>query len=135
LAALLQASGMKRPEAPVYVLPGCPPASEPDAASQIIQMVRQTLPGIEPALVVIDTMARSLGGLNENEASAAGVFLGLTETLARELRCHVMTVAHEGKDGSRGVRGSSAFEAGVDVIWNCDADRKTPTRLSRNQQA
>jgi len=62
-------------------------------------------------------MARSLAGLKENDATEAGQFVTLIETVASALGCMVLGVAHEGKDGSKGVRGSSAVEAGVDVIW------------------
>jgi hypothetical protein len=45
----------------------------------------------EPVLVVIDTMARSLRGADENSAPAANLYLDMTETLRNALDCTVLT--------------------------------------------
>jgi hypothetical protein len=75
----------------------------------------------EPVLIVIDTMARSLGGLDENAANSAAAYLQLTEVLRNSLQCTILTLAHasdKGKPGAKiNVRGSSAFIAGFDAGW------------------
>jgi hypothetical protein len=76
-----------------------------------------------PALVVIDTMARSLGGLDENASNSATLYLDMTEVLRRSLKCTVLTLAHASnkpqarKDGKVDIRGSSGFAAGFDAVW------------------
>ena len=105
-------------QTPFYLLNGLPLARAVTEGiiGQFMDDLRACL-GSEPGLIVLDTVARSMAGLNENDASDAGKFLELAETIARDMNCFVLGVAHEGKDGTRGVRGSSAIEAGVDVIW------------------
>jgi KaiC/GvpD/RAD55 family RecA-like ATPase len=77
----------------------------------------------EPVLVIIDTMARSLGSMDENAAAAANTYLELTERFRQGLDCTVLTVAHaSNKKGKNNVeepdfRGSSAFSAGFDAVW------------------
>jgi hypothetical protein len=75
-----------------------------------------------PALVVIDTMARSLRGLDENSAAAANLYLDNTERFRQGLKCTVLTVAHMSNKGDStkktpDFRGSSAFSAGFDAVW------------------
>ena len=116
-------------ETPLYLLNGVPLACGDETAAQFIASVHSQIKE-PPALLVIDTMARSLAGLKENDASEAGRFVDLIETLASNLECFVLAVGHEGKDGSKGVRGSSAVEAGVDVIWQARRPSETSSGVS-----
>lgn len=75
-----------------------------------------------PALIVIDTLARAMVGLNANDEGDAGLFLALAEDLKAEFGCTVLTVAHEGKERERGIRGSSALPAGFDILLKMEAD-------------
>ena len=66
-------------------------------------------------MVVFDTLARSIGSVDEN---CAGAMTGIADTagrIARELDAHVMLVHHTGKDAERGGRGSSALRGAVDT--------------------
>jgi RecA-family ATPase len=133
LAALCQHAGIPDSASlPLYTVAGVPLAREPDEASAVVEAIRQKT--FEPALIVIDTLARSMGGLNENDAGDAGKFLEMAEAIAAEFHCLVLTVAHEGKDETRGTRGSSAFEAGVDCVWRAQADEKSLTVHLRNEK-
>jgi hypothetical protein len=51
----------------------------------------------------------------------------MTETLRKELKTTVLTLAHEGKTEGRGVRGSSAFVAGFDAVWHLEANKENRT--------
>jgi hypothetical protein len=73
--------------------------------------------GKSPVLVVIDTMARSMAGLDENSSGDAGQYLALTEALRSALTCTLLTLAHSGKKLDHGLRGSTAFAAGFDAVW------------------
>lgn len=88
--------------------------------------IRQQL-GKPPILVVIDTMARSMTGLNENDAGDVGRYLALTEGLRSGLGCPVLTLAHSGKDENRGIRGSNASTAGFDAIWVAEMNAANKT--------
>ena len=82
-----------------------------------------------PALIVIDTLARAMAGLSANDEGDAGLFLTLAEDLKAEFGCATLTVAHEGKERERGIRGSSALPAGFDILlkMNADSDALTAT--------
>jgi RecA-family ATPase len=77
-----------------------------------------------PILVVIDTMARSMAGMNENDAGDANRYLDLTEGLRRSLSqtCTFLTLAHAPKDKKTevDVRGSGAFVGGFDAVWTVE---------------
>ena len=89
--------------------------------------------GTEPALVVIDTMARSLGGLDENTNTAAAAYLAITGALVQELKTTTLTLAHQGKTqpgkANNGIRGSSAFTGGFDAIWHLQKNADTGTAM------
>jgi hypothetical protein len=80
-----------------------------------------------PALVVIDTMARSVGKLNENDSSTAAQYLELTERIRSGLDTTMLTLAHTGKNASLGLRGSSAFGGGFDAVWELEANKERKT--------
>jgi hypothetical protein len=80
-----------------------------------------------PVLVVIDTMARSLGKADESTSVAAHNYLELTGALRKALHTTVLTLAHEGKTEGKGVRGSSAFVAGFDAVWHLEANKDNRT--------
>jgi hypothetical protein len=65
-------------------------------------------------LVVIDTLARSLEGGDENSAKDAGLVAKMVYAIQRDLGAAVLVIAHSGKNES--LRGSSALPAGADVI-------------------
>lgn len=66
----------------------------------------------KPDLVIIDTLARSMPGGDENSAKDTGIVIDSAELLRRELGCTVVLVHHSGKDG-RVERGSSALQGAV----------------------
>jgi hypothetical protein len=80
----------------------------------------------KPVLIVIDTMARSLGKLNESESATASMYLEMTQVLRDAFPgCATLTLAHAGKDDGRGLRGSSAFTAGFDAVWKLERNKST----------
>lgn len=69
-----------------------------------------------PKLVIIDTWARLMLGLNENDAKEAGLGIAALEAIKRSLKCSVLVVHHTGKESGSGPRGSSAIMGGVDSL-------------------
>ncbi len=77
-------------------------------------------------LVVIDTVARWAGQLDENSAQDASELTKWMDAIRDTFDCFTFGVHHSGKDPSRGVRGSSATSAAVDLLWSAtstDADK------------
>lgn len=67
----------------------------------------------EVVLIVFDTLARSIGTMDENCSSSMTCIAETAEQIAAELDAHVMLVHHTGKDVDRGGRGSSALRGAV----------------------
>jgi hypothetical protein len=88
----------------------------------------------KPALVVIDTLARSIGGGDENSAKDAAMFVKNCDRIREATGAHVMVIHHTGKDEARGARGSSALRAAVDNEIQVTSDWEIICRKQRDQE-
>lgn len=77
--------------------------------------------------VFIDTQHRAAGALEENSATDARVLWNGVEYVRRHGDCNIVLAHHQGKDASKGGRGSSADLASVDQQIALDFDRDTMT--------
>jgi ABC-type oligopeptide transport system ATPase subunit len=68
----------------------------------------------KPSLVIIDTMARSAVGMDENSARDVGQFVAAVDRLRMALDCAVLVVHHTGKSGD--MRGSTALYGASDTV-------------------
>ena len=68
-----------------------------------------------PALIVVDTLARAMGGGDENSGQDMGALIRNVDKLRQELGSHVMLIHHSGKDAARGMRGHSSLKGAVDT--------------------
>ncbi len=66
-------------------------------------------------LLVIDTLARSMGGGDENSSIDMGAFISQCDQIRLNTNAHVMIVHHSGKVSSSGARGHSSLKAAVDT--------------------
>jgi putative DNA primase/helicase len=89
----------------------------------INDLVQQT--GCQPSCIVIDTMARNMGG-DENSTQDMNAFIQHIDTYLRQpYRCAVMIVHHSGTaDKDRG-RGSSALKGAIDAEYKVQLDQST----------
>ena len=85
-------------------------------SEEVERLAKET--GHEPALVIVDTLARNFGDGDENKQQDANMFIEhLDEFIRRRWKCNVMTVHHSGHDMDR-ARGSSAFKGAMDQeLW------------------
>jgi hypothetical protein len=79
----------------------------------IVALVEKT--GMEFQLMVIDTLARSFGGGNENDSDAMGAFITTMGKIQEFLNCALMVLHHSGKDTTKGLRGHSSLLGAVDT--------------------
>jgi hypothetical protein len=79
------------------------------------QAVKDLLGDVNPSLFVVDTLARSFGGADENSATDMGIFVRNCDILREQFDCSVLAVHHSGKDVEKGLRGSSALLGAVDT--------------------
>ena len=87
--------------------------STPADAEKLVSSVERL--GIQPVMVVIDTLNRAFSGGNENNSDDMGNFIRLTGWIQSRLNTAVMIVHHSGKDESKGARGHSSLRAALDA--------------------
>lgn len=97
----------------IYAPKRAPQLVNPEQVNALEEYFRQE----QPQLVIIDTLARCIAGIEENSAKEIG---SVIETLDK-LRvaaggCALVIVHHEGKDSDKGMRGSSALLGAVDQV-------------------
>jgi len=73
-----------------------------------------------PALVVVDTLAASTPGANENSGEDMGVALAHCKGISRKTGAMVMLVHHTGKDTAKGARGWSGWLPASDCVLEVD---------------
>jgi hypothetical protein len=92
---------------------------------------------LRPALVVIDTLARSMSGGDENSTRDMGVLMESVDTIRRACGAHVLLVHHTTKGGD-GYRGSSALEGAADTMVRVeveDASRELTVSCFKQKEA
>jgi hypothetical protein len=67
-------------------------------------------------VVVVDTLAAAAAGADENTSADMGPVLRALQTMALDLGCLVLVVAHTGKDETRGLRGWSGQLGNADGV-------------------
>jgi len=104
-------------ELPFYILPTAvnlaAPADLQTLLSTIDQLSEES--GSNFSLVVVDTVARALLGADENSATDIGKFVAACDTIKEHTAAAVLGIHHSGKDGAKGMRGSSALLGAVDT--------------------
>lgn len=78
-----------------------------------IEKARETAPS--PKLIVVDTLARSMLGADENSSRDMGKFVQACEEVKQEFDCAVLLVHHTNKSGVS-ERGSGALRGGADAM-------------------
>lgn len=78
---------------------------------------------MKPSLVVLDTLARTIGGGDENSASDMGKYIAAVDAIRDASGGSVLIVHHSNKSDARNERGSSALRGAADVMINCVKDR------------
>ncbi len=119
--AWAEARGVSLNKVPFFLCESAPLTSNgTDGLKGYVDDGQEILAGRDPALVVVDTMAKSMLGLNENDAKDVGKFIDLVDGLRAAFKCAVLVVAHSGKDAGRGLRGSTAGPAGFDGLFSVE---------------
>ncbi|MDO8861083.1 AAA family ATPase [Haliea sp. E1-2-M8] len=72
--------------------------------------------GLCGGVIVIDTLAQSAPGADENCSKDMGTILAHAQLLQRETDSMVLLVHHAGKEASRGMRGHSSLHAALDTV-------------------
>ena len=67
------------------------------------------------SLIVVDTLARSMGLGDENSSQDMGAVIRNIDKIRETTGAHAMIIHHSGKDTSKGARGSGSLRAAVDT--------------------
>ena len=76
----------------------------------------------EPALIIVDTLARCFVGGNENDARDMGLFIFGIDILRRATGATILVIHHTGKNEKSGERGSSALRGAADTMIKCGGE-------------
>lgn len=82
--------------------------------NQLNEFIAQ-LKNFSPAMVVIDTLARAMTGMDENSSRDMGNFIAACEKIRQEVNCTVLLVHHTNK-GGYDERGSIALRGSADAM-------------------
>ena len=99
----------------------------------LIDLVTSTATDLgEPVgLIVVDTVARVLGGGDENAAQDMGRLVSAGDRIREATGAHLLYIHHAGKDTSRGARGHSSLRAALDTEVEVTADEATKTHTAK----
>lgn len=92
--------------------------------TSFINVARDFSPTGEYKLVVLDTVGRSMQGVNENSQEHASAYTNMVERLQKELNTAVLALHHTGHNSTNRARGSSVFGADADTIIRADRQGK-----------
>lgn len=110
-------------EVPFWVIPRAVNFRLPASVNALEATIRVTIGPIQLQLLVVDTLARAMPGADENSAQEVGAVIAAADYLKEALRCTVALVHHEGKDGERGARGTSALRGAWDAAYQITGSR------------
>lgn len=110
--------------------------SDPEQVEQFIAELNNLVRdfGQKVVLIVFDTLARSITGVDENCAASMTGVVNAAERIARRSNAHVMLVHHTGKDTDRGGRGSSALRGAVDTEISLMPQKAEAVRVLQEKQ-
>lgn len=128
--AWLQKYG-ESPDMPFHMIPSVPRSADMQSDLRAMFSEIERLCGDAlPRLIVYDTHARVMAGLDENSAQDTAKALELYDATTQRYSCAVLAIHHSGKDGSS-ERGSTALSAGVDTVLRMDYDVATRSAILR----
>ena len=94
--------------------------SAEEVADAIRELVEQT--GQEPALIIVDTLARNFGAANENDNSMMSAFAGNVDRIRRRYDATAIVVHHTGHNNTHRGRGGKALLGALDVEYRDSRD-------------
>jgi len=133
LFAWQQANGVGD-DLPLWIMDEAPWAADDKAKLAFCKKLET----VKPQLVILDTLARSAVGLNENDAKDMGLMISFLDAIKVKLRTAVLVVHHTGKEEGRGMRGSNALEGAVDAAFQVTRNkglRAVSVRCTRQKDA
>jgi hypothetical protein len=114
------------PNTPFAIIRVAPDLGKQDGdAAELIRAIRTQAPALgirRPGVVVLDTLARSTVGMDENSSRDMGIFVENAGKVAAGIGGLTLCVHHTGKSTTSGMRGSSALHGAADAEWSIDRE-------------
>lgn len=131
-------AALDKPELWVAACPITLTGRESQARDLVDVLLHLTAVGGAPFdMIVVDTLARVMGGSDENLAPAIAELLDGLDFVRRATGAHVMLVHHSGKDSSRGARGHSSLRAAIDTeiaLTRDDVTRQITAEVTKQRE-
>ena len=128
----LRCAGMKHvygigDDIPFFVVPGRERLNSAEGIRSLIADIKEMTAGIPVRVVAFDTLAKMMAasGLDENSTRDMGLAVEAAEQVKEAFGCSVVLVHHEGKDSSKGMRGSLALRGGIETALHVVKDDTT----------
>lgn len=132
IRALVEHSGRQSPPEDFYFFTQAVNLFDEASVREAIRATEERCP--KPALVVFDTLARSMVGATENSAKDVGKVVDAIDDLRTRLGCAVIVIHHLDKKGKT-ERGSGSLLAAVDaefLLKKTGTDRRLENTKQRN---
>jgi putative DNA primase/helicase len=116
-------------DAPIYKSHRAAQLYDATEAAIVAQSIREMIDecGSTPSLIVIDTLARNMGG-DENSTTDMNAFIQHLDAYLKEpYKCCVMVVHHSGTADKDRARGSSAMKGAIDSEYKVQLDTGSKT--------
>ena len=109
--------------------------SEPESVAELVdEMAKLVEVAGKPQLVVIDTLARSLGGADENAGKDINLFIVACDEIREQYGCTIMIVHHTGHQNKERGRGASQINAALDHEFRIEAWDETRIAMTFTKQ-
>ena len=100
----------------------------------LIEAISEAAEKISPIpikMIVIDTLARAMGGGNENSPDDMGSLVINADKIRLATNSHLMFIHHSGKDQARGARGHSSLRAATDTEIEITRDKSSGLSVAK----
>ena len=106
------------PDFDLGIIDGAPNMSAVPDIKELVAEIKKYRNALD--LLVIDTLAATTPGMDENSSKDMGKVLANCKTLTAETGAMVLLVHHSGKSGDRGARGHSSLRGAADVEFEIE---------------
>ena len=119
---------------PFWLMPGVVQLTEEGQDDVATFIEAATDEGINPSLVVIDTLSQSMAGADENGPKDMSMAIALAQQIMSGLSCAVVIVHHSGKNEAMGARGHSSLRAATDTELEVKETSDSTYRIRASKQ-
>jgi hypothetical protein len=129
LSAWERHHGTTLADAPLYLSRTAAALTDAESMAALFDAVAAI--GVLPVLIVLDTLARNIGPLaDENSTRDMGAAIAAADALRERFGCAVLLVHHSGHASKDRARGSTALRAAVDAEYRATRDPGGTIELS-----